>query len=108
MIICEKCMHENSDNQSRCDNCGLLIGVPIREQKIKFLERLENDNFISIKDWSLLLTLLLIPGYNIYIIVKIGFISKKESTINNFFKGFLLNLVGVFVVIQTANYFFNN
>lgn len=95
MIECEKCRYTNSDSASRCISCGYLINIPInRHRTMGLLERMQNSRFISKDDWTSFLLQLLIPIYNVYLIIRLGFFTKEESSIKNFCRALVAIAVG--------------
>ncbi len=111
MLECEKCRYPNNDDASKCINCGLLINISIHDQPKKGLfERLNNSRMITEKDWTNLLFLMLIPLFNLYIIIRYGYINKNESTIRNFLRSVATVFVGIITFLFVSKFmesFFN-
>ncbi len=112
MLECEKCKYPNNDDASKCINCGLLINISIHDQPKKGLfQRLNNNSsMITEKEWTILLGLLLIPLFNLYIIIKYGYIDKNESTLRNFLRSVATVFVGIITflfVSKIMESFFN-
>lgn len=64
-------------------------------------KRVETESIIGVVDWVLVLIQLIIPVYNIFFIIKNGFISDKtDSNIRNFTKAYLtVVIIAIFVII---------
>lgn len=96
MTECEKCKTINIDGSSRCENCGYLINIPVnRHKEVGLFERVQNSGLISEGDWSSFLLLLLIPFFNVYLVIRFGFFSKNESNIRNFCRALTGVVLGV-------------
>lgn len=94
MIVCEKCRYTNPTDSSRCISCGYLLNIPVKEHRGHgLLQRLQTNKLISESDWASFLIMLLIPLYNVYIVIRLGYFSKEESNIRNFCRA----LTGVFI-----------